>query len=72
MKASACKCKRCGCRKECEYYFDIVKPVMDLIENTMEYDGFIIQIHDALEGFQCDYFEYPKEKSSENDEKIGE
>lgn len=65
MKVSACKCKRCGCQKECEYYFDIVKPVMDQIENTMECDGFIIEVHSALERFQCDYFEEPKEGKHE-------
>ena len=63
MKVTECKCKRCGCQNECEYYHDIVKPIMNLIESTLEYDGFIIQIHGALERFRCDYFEEQKEKT---------
>jgi hypothetical protein len=52
-----CLCKNCQWQNECEYYFENIKPVVDVVKDPFYQDEFTIQIREVLERFQCDYFE---------------
>ena len=58
MRLTQCICSRCSCAFECEYYEEVVKPIIDAVTKfILNDDLFTVRIKDALESFECDYFE---------------
>ena len=52
-----CLCKNCKCKDVCEYYYENIEPIVDVVKDPFGQDEFTIQIREVLEKFQCDYFE---------------
>lgn len=63
MTDNNCTCKTCGCNNVCEFYAESIKPVLEVVENTVclgtdpvatEYVG---KLNKALDDFYCEYKE---------------
>lgn len=58
MKFTQCICNKCSCASDCEYYEETVEPIISAVTKSVFYDdSFTVKIKDALEEFECEYFE---------------
>ena len=58
MKLTQCICNKCSCVSDCEYYEETIEPIISAVTKTVFYDdSFTVKIKDALEAFECEYFE---------------
>ena len=55
-KPITCICKQCECAYRCEYYAEVIKPVIEAVEVTLcdTSEPFIRKLDEALESFTCD------------------
>jgi hypothetical protein len=56
-KLTQCICNKCSCKSVCEYYKETVELIINAIAKSFYDYSFTVKIKDALEGFECEYFE---------------
>lgn len=52
-----CICDNCACNKECEYYHELMNPILNAARMSIVEDTFIFKLKDAIEEFECEFFE---------------
>ena len=52
-----CICDNCDCSGECEYYNETMKPILDAARMPFVEDAFIVKLQEAIEEFECEFFE---------------
>ena len=57
MNIVKCICNNCLLTSECEYYDEIMKPIIHGVMDSFYEDEFIFKLKDALESYKCEFFE---------------
>jgi hypothetical protein len=52
-----CICDNCGCSDECEYYNETMKLILNAVRMPFVEDAFICKLQEAIEEFECEFFE---------------